>query len=169
MLKALDERLKRLSNDFNDDFHYQIRRRIGKKATRLFEQRLKNLICLMPQLLLRGLGYCKRSELSAEIKKSIGFTLTYLYHPKDFLPEDNEKLFGYLDDAYCIALVYEKVLKALQIKRVRLTSFDEGFLRQFVLMKRSIKAVIPEEGKAISEMIAGMFKGDYRSFYVVFQ
>ena len=169
MLGAFDERLKRLLKDSNDDFHNQIRSRIGKKATHLFEQRLKNLICLMPQLISRGLGYCKRKEVSVEIKKSIGFTLTYLYHPKDFLPEDNGELFGYLDDAYCIALVYEKVLRALQKAHVKLTVFDEGFLKQFALMKRSIKAVIPEESKAISEMTAGVFKGNYQSFHAVFK
>lgn len=168
MLKALDERLKRLAKDSNDDFHYQIRTRIGKKATRLFEQRLKNLICLMPQLLSRGLAYCNRGEVPAEIKKSIGFTLTYLYHPTDFLPEDNDKLFGYLDDAYCIALVYEKILKTFHKARIKLTAADEDFLRQFALTKRSIKAVIPEEGKAISEMIASVIKGNPDSFYAVF-
>ena len=169
MLKALDERLKRLSKDPNDDFHYKIRSRIGKKATRLFEQRLKNLICLMPQLLSKGLSYCNRKEVPAELKRSIGFTLTCLYHPRDFLPEDGEKLFGYLDDAYCIGLVYEKVLLALQKARVKLAVFDEGFLKQFALMKRSVKAVIPEEGEAISEMITGVFKGNYESFYDVFK
>ena len=168
MLKALDERLKRLSKDSNDDFHYQIRSRIGKKATRLFEQRLKNLICLMPQLLARGLSYCNRRGIPAELKKTIGFALTYLYHPTDFLPEDNEKLFGYLDDAYCIALVYEKILKTLQKTQIKLAAVDEAFLKQFALTKRSIKAVIPEEGKAISEMIAGVIKGNPDSFYAVF-
>jgi len=169
MLKALDERLKRLSKDPSDDFHCQIRNRIGKKATRLFEQRLKNLICLMPQLLSKGLAYCNRKEVPTELKRSIGFTLTYLYHPKDFLPEDNEKLFGYLDDAYCIGLVYEKVLRTLQKARVKLAISDEDFLKQFALMKRSVKAVIPEESKAISEMTAGVFKGNYQSFNAVFK
>lgn len=164
MLEALDERLKRLLKDSDDDFHNQIRSRIGKKATHLFEQRLKNLICLMPQLISRGLGYCKRKEASVEIKKSIGLALTYLYHPKDFLPEDNGKLFGYLDDAYCVALVYEKVLKNLRKARVKLAPFDKDFLKQFALTKRSIQSVIPEEGKAISEMIARMFKGNCSLF-----
>ena len=165
MLKALDERLKRLSKDPNDDFHHQIRSRIGKKATRLFEQRLKNLICLMPQLLSKGLSYCNRKEMPAELKKSIGFTLTYLYHPKDFLG----KLFGYLDDAYCIALVYEKVLRALLKARVKPASFDEDFLKKFALMKRSIKAVIPEESKAIAEMTASVLRGNYQPFHAVFK
>lgn len=169
MLRALDERLKRLLKDSKDDFHDQIRSRIGKKATHLFEQRLKNLICLMPQLISRGLGYCKRKEVPTEIKKSIGFVLTYLYHPKDFLPEDDGKLFGYLDDAYCVALVYEKVLKNLRKARVKLAPFDKDFLKQFALTKRSIKSIIPEEGRAISEMIARMFKGNCGSFYAVFQ
>ena len=169
MLKALNERLNRLAHDPNDDFHVQIRGRIGKKATRLFEQRLKNLICLMPQVLARGLGYCKRKEVPGDIKKSIGFALTYLYHPNDFLPEDHERLFGYLDDAYCIALIHEKVLKTLRKARVPVSAADQDFLKQFALTKRSVKAVIPEEGKAIVEMVNGLFRGDYRFFNSVFQ
>ena len=169
MLKALDERLKRLSKDPNDDFHDQIRSRIGKKATRLFEQRLKNLICLMPQLLSKSLAYCNRKEVPANLKRSIGFALTCLYHPGDFLPEDSEKLFGYLDDACCIALVYEKVLRALQKARVKLSVFDQSFLKQFTLMQRNVKSVIPEEGEAISKMITSAFKGNYEAFYDVFK
>lgn len=169
MLKALDERLKRLSKDPNDDFHDQVRCRIGKKATRLFEQRLKNLICLMPQLLSKSLAHCDRKEVSANLKRSIGFALTCLYHPGDFLPEDRESLFGYLDDAYCIALVYEKVLRSLQKARIKLPVFDQNFLKQFILMRRSVKTMMPEEEKAISEMIAGVFRGDYESFYAVFK
>ena len=169
MLKALDERLKRLSKDPNDDFHDQVRCRIGKKATRLFEQRLKNMICLMPQLLSKSLAYCNRKEVPANLKRSIGFSLTCLYHPGDFLPEDSEKLFGYLDDAYCIALVYERILRTLQKARVKLSVFDQSFLKQFPLMRRNVNAVIPKEGKAISEMIDGVFRGNYDSFYSVFK
>ena len=123
----------------------------------------------MPQLLSKGLVYCNRKEVPVELKRSIGFTLTCLYQPRDFLPEDNEKLFGCLDDAYCIALVYEKVLRALPKAHVKLAVSDEGFLKQFTLMKRSVKALIPEQGKAMSEMIAGMLKGHYKTFHPVFK
>jgi len=169
VLKALDERLKRFSKDPSDDFHDQIRRRIGKRATRLFEQRLKNLICLMPQLLLRGLSYCGRKEVPTALKKSFGFTLTYLYHPRDFLPEDHQGLFGYLDDAYFTALVYEKVVRTLQKAHVKMTAADADFLRQFALTKRSLRVVIPEESAAIAEMTAGVFKGSYGPFYGAFK
>ncbi|MBU9888380.1 MAG: DUF1232 domain-containing protein [Candidatus Omnitrophica bacterium] len=169
MLQALEERLTRLVRDPADDLHSRVRLRIGKKATPLFEQRLKNLICLMPRLLSRGLAYCGRKEVPASLKRSIGFTLTYLYHPRDFLPEDQGGLFGYLDDAYCVALVHEKVIRALQKARVKVQAADEDFLKQFGLTKRSVKAVIPEEAKAIGEMVAGVLKGDYGPFYSVFQ
>lgn len=169
MQRALDEKLKRLAKDPNDDFHCQIRSRIGKKATRFLEQRLKDLICLMPLLLSRCLSHCKRKEVSLDIMKSVAFALTYVYHSKDVLREENEKLFAYLDDAYCIALVYEKALKTLQKARVKLAPADEDFLKQFPLTKRSVSVVIPEEGKAIAEMIAGVFKGNYSSFYAACQ
>jgi len=168
MLTALDEKLKRLEKDPEDDFHEQIRQRVGKKATRLFEQRLKNLICLIPRLLAGGLAYCRRKEVPPALKRSIGFALTYLYHPKDFLPENNQSLFGYLDDAYCVALIYEKFLKVLQKARIKIAPSDVDFLRQFALTKRSIRTVIPEEGKSISEIISGVLKGNHDPFFVVF-
>mgnify|MGYP001279927064 CR=1 FL=1 len=168
MLKAIEERLKRLGVDDNDDFHDQIRQRVGKRATRLLEQRLKNLIYLIPKLLSRALNLCDYKEIPADLKKSLGFVMTYLYHPRDFLPEDNRKLFGYLDDAYCMGLVYEKVLRTLQKTGIELSEGDERFMREFGLTKRNIKAVIPEEAKKISEMVSGILKGSNDSFYAAF-
>lgn len=165
MLKAIEERLKRLAADENRDFHNQIQCRIGKRATQLLEQRLRNLIHLIPRLLSQALRHSDRNEIPSELKKLIGFLLTYLYHPKDFLAEDNRSLFGYLDDAYGIALAYERVLRALQKSGVRLDSDDESFMKQFALMKRSVKAVIPDEAQKISEMIANILKGNNESFY----
>lgn len=168
MIKAIEERLKRLGEDDNSDFHNQIRQRVGKRATRLMEERLKNIIYLMPKLLSRALSHCDHRGIPPELKRSIGFVLTYLYHPRDFLPEDNRKLFGYLDDAYCIGLVYEKVLRILQKTGVELSACDEGFMREFGLTKRNMKAVIPDETKKISEMITGILKGNNESFYAAF-
>mgnify|MGYP000918061466 CR=1 FL=1 len=168
MLKALDERLERLSKDTDDDFHYQIRCRIGKRATGLLEQRLKRLICLMPQLLSRVLDYCEHKEVPLAIRRSIGFILTDLYRPRGFLPEDNQKLFGYLDDAYCVSLVYEMILRHLLKAEVKLDAVDKDFLKQFVLMRRGVKTVIPEEERKISDMVVDVFKSNSNSFYAAF-
>jgi len=168
MLRAIEERLKRLAAEENNDFHDQIRRRVGKRATQLLEQRLRNLIHLMPKLLTQSLVHCNRKEIPSSLKREIGFLLAYLYQPHDFLPEDNQRLFGYLDDAYCVAIVYDKILRHLRKSGVPLSANDEQFAAQFTLMKRGVKAVIPQEARKISEMLAGISKSDNELFYTAF-
>lgn len=169
MLKAIAERLKQLMADKNDNFHNQIRRRVGKRATPLLEKRLRNLVCLMPELLSRALTTCEKKEIPSEIKRSIGFVLAYFYQAKDFLPEEEEGLFGYLDDAYCVALVYEKILRFLQKSGMPINPMDANLMKQFPLIKRSVKVVIPVEAQKISDMLTGVYKGDNESFYAVFK
>jgi len=130
---------------------------------------LKNLICLAPELLLRLLKHCRQEEVPPKFKKAVGFMLTYFYHPKDFLPEEHQGLFGYLDDAYCIALVYEKVLRVLMKMGIELNSNDKDFLKQFSLTKRRVRAVIPEEARKVSEMVEDVLTGDRQSFFSIFE
>lgn len=169
MLKNIEDRLKRLAADDKNDFHNQIRKRVGKRATPILEQRLKDLICLMPQLLARTMAHCDHNKIPAEIKKSIGFALSYFYHARDYLPEGDQGLFGYLDDAYSVGLVHRKVLLFLKRSTVKLTPSDEVFLKQFSLVERSVKAVIPDEARKVSDMMAGIFEGANESFYAAFE
>jgi uncharacterized membrane protein YkvA (DUF1232 family) len=153
MLIAFREHLKELANDDKDPFHVKIRARVGKRATKLLEKRLRQLIVITPDVVDRVHLLWRQFPKDAPAKKVGGYLLSYLYHPKDFLDEGKHGLFGYLDDAYFAALVYEFVLKAVQEGAgVKLTPKDNRFLCEVVNMKAAAKLVIPDEAKKIDEM-----------------
>ncbi len=164
MLTAFKEELKRLAVDPLDPFHQKIRDRIGKRATHLVEKRLKQLILLMPGLVRRIHVHWEKSSAGSEIKRLGGFMFIYLYQPKDFLPEDEHGLFGYMDDAYLVLVVYEKVVRAAG-HRGAFDQEDEEYLKQIQASKRYIKAVIPKESKKIEVMVdKAIENGEYIDF-----
>lgn len=165
MLNAFKEELKRLAVDPSDPFHQKLRNRIGKRATLVVEKRLKQLILTMPGLVRRIHDHWDRSYGGSEIKKLGGFIFIYLYQPKDFLPEDEHGLFGYLDDAYLVLVVYEKVARAAENAGSELDEQDERYLKQIRSAKRYVRAVIPNEAKKIEAMVErAIVSGEYRDF-----
>jgi uncharacterized membrane protein YkvA (DUF1232 family) len=154
MLFAFREHLKALAEDDKDPFHAKIRDRVGKRATKLLEKRLRQLIVITPDVVDRVHLLWRQFPKDAPAKKVGGYLLSYLYHPKDFLDEGKHGLFGYLDDAYFAALVYEFVLKSVQGTGVKLTPKDNRFLCEVVNMKAATKLVIPDEAKKIDDMFS---------------
>ena len=167
MLQEWKEQLRLLASAPDSQFHLNIRERVGKKATAILEKKLKELIFLMPNLVSRTYAYWAKQKSSSKVKKMAGFLLVYLYHPKDFLPEECG-LFGYLDDAYLAALVYERVLKEASSDLEGLTVIDQGFLERVESLKHSAKMVIPKEAQAIDRMVEEILEGSQREFVGLF-
>ena len=165
MLAAFKEELKRLAVDPDDPFHKKISQRIGKRATQVLEERLKRLILAMPGIVKRIHVHWMKSPAGSEIKKLGGFIFAYLYQPKDFLPEAEHGFFGYLDDAYLVAIVYEQVIRATGKREGQLEEADMDYLKQIQASKKYVKAVIPEETKKIEDMVHKAVRhGDFNDF-----
>ena len=165
MLVALKEELKRLAVDPNDPFHSKIKNRVGKRATEVLEKRLKQLILIMPTLLKRIRIHWDRKDSSVSTKKLGGFVFAYLYHPEDFLSEKEHGLFGYLDDAYLVICVYEKVLQ----ENLNIDAEDLEFLTVIHKTKKYVESVIPEETRKIREMVEqAMIQESFDQFAKVF-
>lgn len=168
MLRAFEENLKRLSKDPSDPFHTAIRQRIGKRATAILEERLRSLIMMMPTLITRMRFYWDRSKTESRVKRLGSCLMTYLYHPEDFLSEEEFGFFGYLDDAYFVALIYEQAMSDLLAKGECITQLDSDLVKQIKFTKRYAKAVIPKEAKKIETMIEEILLGNYAGFSGVF-
>ena len=165
MLNAFKAQLKGLSEDPRDPFHLKVRKRVGKRATLLLEKRLRQLILITPEVIQRVYLLWKQFPIDAPARRVSGYLLTYLYHPQDFLPEDQHGLFGYLDDAYFSALVYEYVLGAVEGTGYRPTALDKLFVKDISNMKASAKLVIPIEAEKIEAMFNEIQKTDQSALF----
>jgi len=170
MLNAVKEDLKKLAVSPSDPFHALLRRRIGKKATALLESRLRHFVLMMPGLLHRIHEHWRQPGASGKARRLGGFVFAYLYNPKDFLAEDEYGFFGYLDDAYLVALVFEKVMYEERDTRFHHTEKeDRELLNQIASTKRYVKAVIPEETRRIEAMTESAIRdGKYEAFASAF-
>ena len=168
MLTAVKEQLKTLASDPTDQFHHKIRRRVGKRATSILEKKLKQFILLMPILVSRIHQHWNRQKSKSEIKKLGGFLLAYLYHPQDFISEAEQGLFGYLDDAYLVAVVYEAVLKELTEAGNQLASEDEKLRDEVKDLQRAATIVIPKEAEKINRMVEEILEGNRHTFVGLF-
>jgi uncharacterized membrane protein YkvA (DUF1232 family) len=165
MLHAFKAQLKNLSEDPRDPFHLKVRRRVGKRATLLLEKRLRQLILITPDMIQRVYLLWRQFPEDAPARRVSGYLLTYLYHPQDFLPEDCHGLFGYLDDAYFAALVYEYVLGAVEGTGYSPTALDKRFVKDIANMKASAKLVISDEALKIEAMFHEIQKSDQSALF----
>lgn len=110
MIKAFQEKLRALSNDPQDPFFQQIRMFAGAKEAPRFEAPLRAMILRMPEMLSHISQWALNATASPQVRTHHQFVLTYLYNPKDFMPEKTEGLFGYVDDAYLVSWVYQRSL-----------------------------------------------------------
>ena len=112
--------------------------------------------------------YWDRSKTESRVKRLGSCLMTYLYHPEDFLSEEEFGLFGYLDDAYFVALIYEQAMADILDKGESLPQVDSDLIKQIKFTKRYAKAIIPRETKEIEAMVEEILAGNYAGFSGVF-
>lgn len=168
MITAFKEQLKRLSETKKEEFHHDLRKRVGKRATLVLEERLTKYILLMPDLITRIYSHWNRHKEVVEEKQLMGFVLSYLYHPKDFLDENHKHFFGYLDDAYMVGIVYEEVIREFITKGIKLSKTDESLFEQVVGFKKYVKGVLPKESQKIEKMVTELLENSTEQFDELF-
>ncbi len=169
MLRAMKAQLKYLTQKDKDNFHVQLRIRVGKKATAILEERLKRIILLMPDLVSRIYFYWNKSRTNAKSKKLGRHLLTYLCSPGDFLSEKEWGLFGYLDDAYFVSRIYTEVIDDVSEKKQKVAAVDLKNYEEAKFLKKYIRGVIPKETKKIDDMILQLSEGNQRIYSKLFK
>jgi len=169
MLKAMKEQLKYLAQEDANNFHVQLRTRVGKKATAILETRLKEIILLMPDLVSRIYFYWNQSKSDTKSKKLGGYLLTYLYTPEDFLSAKEWGLFGYLDDAYFVAKIYTQVIDGAIKEKQKTAGIDLKYYEEAKFLKKYVRSVIPKETKKIDDMILQLNEGNQGIYSEIFE
>lgn len=168
MLRAMKEQLKILAFEDQQNFHVNLRGRVGKKATSVLEDKLKEIIVLMPDLVERIYMYWNRSDNQSKVKKMGGYLLTYLYTPEDFLSTKEWGLFGYLDDAYFVAKMYTQVIDEVHESGGKVLGVDLKHYDHAKYLKKYVRGVIPKETQKIDEMIRQLQGGKSNLYEEIF-
>lgn len=146
--------LKKLLIDPKDSFHRQVRERIGKKATESFEGRLKEFVLRMPIVISRIEQIAQTEKPGSTARRLADQMLTYLKDPADFLPEQTEGLFGYVDDVYFASVVYLSILGNLSPSHR--TAEDRKNKEWIASGLALVRYVIPREAEKIDRVVSGI-------------
>ncbi|MBZ0166902.1 MAG: hypothetical protein K8I00_08850 [Candidatus Omnitrophica bacterium] len=168
MLKAMKEQLKTLAETDQEQFHTHLRAHVGKRATALLEDKLKEIIVLMPDLVSRVFFYWNRGDNTSEIKRMGGYLLTYLYTPEDFLSTKEWGLFGYLDDAYFVAKIFTQVIDEAEANKSRISGKDLKYYDQAKYLKKYVRGVIPKATAKIDQMVVELKNGNSKLYQELF-
>lgn len=163
MLKAFKNQLKLMAMDPADSFAELLRRRVGAQEAALCEQPLRNMILVMPDMLVQIRVWMVEPGMSDELRRLQGFVLTYLYHPKDFLPEDHNGLFGYLDDAFLASLAFQRTLTERRGLGYD-SSMEREIAEQLPDWLKHVREVIPQEAEQIERMLDELLTGKTRLY-----
>ncbi len=165
MISVLQENLKRLLADPDDLFHHHVRARIGKKATENFEAKVKEFILWMPSVVSRIDKMVSQEKEGSEARRVAEYLLIYLYDPMDFLPEKDNGLFGYLDDAYFVAIVYMMVFEKME--PISRTAEDKAIKSRISAHLESVRYLIPDESRMIDKAISDIVTNQILSYHGV--
>jgi len=163
MLKAFKSQLKMMAMDPSDSFTELLRRRVGDQEAARYEQPLRNMILVMPDMLVQIRAWMAEPGMSAELRRLQGFVLTYLYHPRDFLPEDHNGLFGYLDDAFLASLTFQRTLTERRGLGYD-SSLERELAEQLPDWLKHVREVIPREAEQVESMLDELLMGKTRLY-----
>jgi uncharacterized membrane protein YkvA (DUF1232 family) len=153
MLKAFNHQLQAMSKDPQDSFTATIRKRVGVREALRFEGPLRKMILAMPAMIAQIRAWSDEAGQPLAIKKLHSFSLAYLYNPTDFLPEKTNGLFGYLDDAYLVASVFQKTIEEIPHAGLQLLEEDSLLKRKVPDWLDLTRNLIPEESSRIDQML----------------
>jgi len=163
MLRAFKSQLKLMAMDPADSFTELLRRRVGSSDVLRHEQPLRNMILVMPEMLTQIRAWMEEPGMSAELRRLQGFVLTYLYHPRDILPEGHNGLFGYLDDAFLVSLAFQRTLTERRGLGYD-SSMEREMAEQLPGWLESVREVIPREARQVELMLEELLLGKSRLF-----
>ncbi len=153
MLNAFRQQLKQLSLESRDPYTSIVRRLVGPRAAVEYEKPLRQMILALPDMAHQVHQWTDAPALPAPLRPLNTFVLRYLFHPDDFLSEKNLGLFGYLDDAYIVASVYERILSQSRANGGRLTVGDPALAKNIPQWTALVRALLPNETKKMDQLL----------------
>jgi uncharacterized membrane protein YkvA (DUF1232 family) len=164
MLNALDNQLRSLAQNYFDRFKEDIKERTGGQVSEDQVSVLKEFIFLLPVTLKQLSIYWNRKDTPAEAKRVCGFIITYIYEPRDLLPEGKHELFGYLDDAYLVVQAYLRIHESFLKDWRQLPSEDLKITERARRLITAPRMLIPDITAKIDNMVESLINGNNGDF-----
>ena len=164
MLHAFRAQLKQLAQDPHDPFLSTVRKIVGPRAAAHYAAPLRKMILALPEMIEGLRRSTDQHSLDPSVRRLQNFALTYLYSPTDYLPEKSFGLFGYLDDAYLVANVYERTLNEMSARGLKINSaykIKGEDVRRWIDMARHL---LPNEMISIEQSLHDVGKRTGRGF-----
>lgn len=167
MPETLKQQLIQLVLKDKGAFAQEIRARFPRRGSRVAAAQLRNFILVMPEMIAQIRAWVNNPSMSSPLKRLHGFVLSYLYIPVDFLPDDQDHLFGYLDDAYLVGRVFGEIAAELgPVAHPSLPSARD-LVQQLPKWLRLAKRVIPEEAAKVDRLVKESTEGRREFFEAV--
>lgn len=153
MLNAFQRQLKLMAADTGDPFTKIIRRTVGPREAVRYEGPLRALILAMPAMAGQIRGWSCESKTPSPVRRLHAFIMAYLYSPEDLLPESSLGFFGYLDDAYLVAQVYNRTMIEADSLGLKRFASDEALSGEVPGWLRTVKEFLPAETAVMDRML----------------
>jgi uncharacterized membrane protein YkvA (DUF1232 family) len=153
VLKAFKEKLARLADDPNDPFRSAVIARVGPREAAHLEGPLRKMILALPEMLAQIGLWSRELKVSPALKGIQTLSLAYLINPEDFLPEKAHGLFGYIDDAYLVAAVFNRTLEEVGPAGMRPLIDDVGLSLRVPEWVELTRRLLPDVTEKIDAML----------------
>ncbi len=163
MINRLANQLKNLAENNDAVFREAIKKRLNGITTDEQIGAVKEFIFLLPPTLKVLTGYWSDKATPHEIKNLSGLIIDYILQPNDFISEDGNGLFGYMDDAYLVVSAFIRI-QDLYLRDWQNKSPEEIDLTQRARrLMATPKIIIPDESSRIDEIIDMCINGKIES------
>ncbi|MGC9366274.1 MAG: hypothetical protein ACP5FK_04450 [bacterium] len=163
MLNALKNQLAELAKD-EELFKQKVKQHAPKAYSEKVVNHLHNLILTMPELISLISTWVHDTDMPNPVKKLNGYLLTYLYNPYDFIPDQNNGLFGYLDDAYFVGRIFIKTINFTDYSKRHSFEKLDSLAKDVPVWMASAKKVLPKISKNIDQAIDSLVEGNTEKF-----
>jgi len=164
-VKNLKQDLLKLADTTTNEFTKEIARRmsVGKRSKKI--QQLKDFVLVLPEMVEQIRSWLDRSKDNPALRNLHGFMMTYIYHPDDFVPEKDQGLFGYLDDAYLVGNIYYRAMLNVGAGKKLYLPGTESLAKRIRPWLRLTRRVLPTETDRIDSMLDDIGRTDLDSFH----
>lgn len=158
MLNAFRSQLRSMAADPADPFNSIVRKIVGARSSARMADHLRRFVLTVPDLAAQIRHWSDKPGWQPGTAKLHGFVLGYLYSPVDFIPEHSMGLFGYLDDAYMLASVYQRTLLDPVASSLASRSEHPELMKAVPEWLETVRELLPNEAIKMEKLLDGLYE-----------